>query len=240
MKVLIGILSWVHGCRRGVIKAQRDTFLQDVPKFPGLDYRVFVGDGTPVTEDDSAVLKTFALAPEGTRELNERNQPKLPFDYTPEADEVVLTAPDDLAHLAYKAREMWRWAHDRTYDYVFTCFCDTYIDVQRLMRSGFEQHEFTGMTYDTNRCPQGGAGYWMDSRCLGIMANERVDFWADDGWAGWTLQKQGIWLNNDLRYAQYDNVPKPSNDTISVHISEHVVRPTPVYDVMQGIYQEMK
>ena len=237
MKILIGVLSWVIGCRRGVIKAQRDTFLQDVKKFPDLDYKIFVGDGAPTGADERDVLKSFAAAHPLTQELNARNQPKLPFDYVPEADEVVLHAPDDLAHLAYKAKAAWQWALDTGYDYMFTCFCDTYIDIPRLMRSGFEQHPFTGMTYDANRCPQGGAGYWLDRKCMQILTNEHVFFWADDGWAGWALQKHNIYLNNDLKYAQYPDVPAQQNDTISVHLSEHVV--LSVSDVMQDIYKGM-
>jgi hypothetical protein len=239
MKVLIADISWVIGCRRGLINAQRDSFLKGVPKFPGLDYKVFVGDGTPTGVDETDVLKSFAHAPKGTHELNDRNQPKMPFDYVPEADEVVLRAPDDLAHLAYKAQATWRWAFDRGYDYAFACFCDTYIDIPRLMASGFEKHPFTGMTYDDNRCPQGGCGYWLDRECLEILANERVTFWADDGWAGWTLQKHGIWLNNDTRYNYYPLIPTKQTDAISVHVSEHVLAPVSVYDTMQNIYKGM-
>ena len=230
MKVLICILGWVEGCRKDVHKAQRATFLQDVTKFPGLDYRIFVGDGTPTGEDEYDVNLSFEAAHPLTQGKNSKNKP-LPFDYVPKEDEVVLRVPDGLVHVAYKARAAWRWALEHGYDYVFHCFSDTYVDVEKLMHSRFEEHDFIGMTYDTNRCPQGGAGYWISKRSMEFLATAHVDFWADDGWAGWTLPKAGIHLHNDLRYGQYpDAVPAKDNDIISTHMGQHP------YKRMRDIY----
>ena len=222
MKVLIAIIGWVDGCRKGVHNPQRSTFLKDIEKFPGLDYKIFVGDGTPVGEGhDYDSNKSFEAANDPTRIKNSVNQPK-PFDYVPEPDEVILQIPDDLAHVAFKARAAWHWALDKGYDYVFNCFCDTYIDIEKLRDSGFEEHDFIGMTYDANRCPQGGAGYWLSRRCLEVLVTSHVDYWADDGWAGWTLPKHGIHLHHDPRYGQYpDAVPNPHNDIISTHLGPH-------------------
>ena len=114
------------------------------------------------------------------------------------------------------------WALTHGCDYVFNCFCDTYVDIEKLMHSGFEEHDFIGMTYDTNRCPQGGGGYWLSKKCLEILVSAHVDFWADDGWAGFTLPKHGVLLHNDLRYGQYpDGVPTPQNDIITTHLGQH-------------------
>ena len=221
MKVLIAILSWIGGCRKDVHKSQRATFLRDVVKFPGLDYRIFVGDGTPTGEDEYDINKSFEAAHPLTQKKNENNLPS-PFDYTPLEDEVVLHVPDDLVHVAYKAREAWRWAVSKEYDYVFACFCDTYIDIEKLMNSGFEEHDFVGMTYDENRCPQGGGGYWLSRKSLQILSTAHVDFWADDGWAGWTLPKSGVYLHNDIRYGQYPTaVPTLHNDVITTHLGQH-------------------
>jgi hypothetical protein len=231
MKVLISILSWTEGCRKGVHKAQRATFLQDVPKFPGLDYRIFIGDSTPTGENEYDINKSFEDAHPLTQGKNGQNLAKLPFDYTPQDDEVVLHVPDDLVHLAYKGRAAWLWALNTGYDYVFNCAQDTYIDIERLMHSGFEAHDFIGMTYDSNRCPQGGAGYWLSRRCLEILSTAHVDFWADDGWAGFTLPKHGILLHNDLRYGQYPtDVPTKKNDIITTHMGQHP------YKVMRSIH----
>lgn len=230
MKVLLCIMGWVGGCRKGVHKSQRATFLQDVAKFPGLDYKIFVGDGTGTGEDEYDVNLSFEAAHPLTQGKNAKNKPSS-FDYTPESDEVVLHVPDGLVHIAYKSREAWRWALDSGYDYVFHCFCDTYVDIEKLMHSGFEDHDFIGMTYDTNRCPQGGAGYWLSKRAMQVLATAHVDFWADDGWAGWTLQKASIDLHNDLRYGQYpDAVPTRQNDIITTHMGQHP------YKTMRSIY----
>ena len=218
MKVLICILGWVGGCDKDVHKAQRATFLKDVVKFPGLDYKIFVGDGSSTGEDEWDSNKSFENAHPITRGKNSYYQPK-PFDYVPQSDEVVLHAPDDLAHLAHKAKAAWKWALEQSYDYVFNCAQDTYINIERLMSSGFEEHDFIGMTYDENRCPQGGAGYWLSKRSLQILATAHVDFWADDGWAGWTLKKHGINLHHDPRYGQCpQTVPTLQNDAISTHL----------------------
>jgi hypothetical protein len=229
MRVLICILSWVGGCRQGMHKAQRATFLQDVAKFPGLDYRIFVGDGTPTGEDEYDINKSFEDAHPLTQGKNAKNK-QLPFDYTPEDDEVVLHSPDDLVHLSYKARLAWYWALTHGYDYVFNCAQDTYIDIEKLMRSGFEDHDFIGMTYDENRCPQGGAGYWLSKRCLEVLSQAHVNFWADDGWAGWTLPKSGIKLHHDPRYAQYPEIPTRQNDIITSHMGQHP------YKIMRDIH----
>lgn len=218
MKTLICILSWVEGCRKGVHKAQRATFLQDVAKFPDLDYKIFVGDGTPTGEDEYDINKSFEAAHPLTQGKNAMDSPKSPSDYAPGPDEVVLHVPDDLVHVSYKARAAWQWALDNGYGYVFNCFCDTYIDVEKLMGSGFEAHDFSGMTYDENRCPQGGSGYWLSKKSLQILATAHIDFWADDGWAGWTLPKSGINLHNDHRYGYCPDVPTRQNDIISAHM----------------------
>ena len=224
MKVLLCILSWVEGCREDKHKAQRATFLQDVSKFPGLDYKIFVGNNEPTGEGwDYDSNKSFEAANHLTREHNAIHQPKMPFDYVPREDEVVLRIPDDLAHVAFKARAAWQWALDNGYDYVFNCFCDTYVDIEKLMHSEFEKHDFIGLTYDSNRCPLGGVGYWLSKRCLQILVQSHVDFWADDGWAGWTLQKHDIWLHCDpTRYVQYPElgVPAKHNDVVSVHVGQ--------------------
>ena len=114
---------------------------------------------------------------------------------------------------------------------MFACFCDTYVDIVKLRDSNFQEHDFIGMTYDSNRCPQGGAGYWLSKRALQVLSTAHVDFWADDGWAGWTLPKAGIHLHHDPRYGQYpDAVPTKHNDVISSHLGKHP------YKIMRDIY----
>jgi hypothetical protein len=155
----------------------------------------------------------------------------------PKSDEVVLHVPDDFIHASYKAKEMWTWALDRGYDYVFQCMSDTYIDIDQLMNCGFEEHDFIGRTYDENRSPLGGSGYWLSKKCLQIMTAAHVDFWADDGWAGWTLQKSGIHLHQDLRYNTelpldwfLIGTAYPQSGYISLHMG-------PSYEKMREIYK---
>lgn len=236
MKVLIAVMSWVIACRKGMNQVQRDTFLQEVPKFPNLDYKIFVGDGTPTGEDEYDNNLSVEGAIDYVRMNNARNTP-LPFDYIPKEDEVVLPVPDDFIHASYKAKAMWKWALDNGYDYVFHCMSDTYVDTERLMNCGFEEHDFIGRTYDTNKCPLGGSGYWLSKKCLKIMTESHVDFWADDGWAGWTLQKHGIHLHSDNRYNTdlplYGFLlggPSPQPGYISLHMG-------PSYELMRDVHR---
>ena len=83
MKALLCIVSWVEGCRIDVNQAQRETFLKDVAKFPNLDYRIFIGDGTPTGEDEYDINKSFEATPLAVQESNALNRPKVPFDYVP-------------------------------------------------------------------------------------------------------------------------------------------------------------
>lgn len=235
-RVLIAIMSWVIACRNGVNQVQRDTFLRDVAKYPNLDYKIFLGDGTPTGEDEYDNNKSIEGATDYVRENNALNKP-VPFDYVPKEDEVVLHVPDDFIHASYKAKAMWQWALDRDYDYVFQCMSDTYVDIEQLMNCGFEEHDFIGRTYDTNRCPLGGSGYWLSKKCLQIMTAAHVDFWADDGWAGWTLQKSGIHLHQDLRYNTelpldwfLIGTAYPQSGYISLHMG-------PSYEKMREIYK---
>lgn len=233
MKALIAVMSWIAACRGGVNDSQRGTFLQDVAKFSDLDYKIFLGDGTGTGEDEYDINKSFESADYGAKAKNAPNNLKVPFDYSPKVDELMFQVPDDFLHASYKAKKMWQWALDNGYDYVFQCMSDTYVDVEKLMHSGFEEHDFIGCTYDTNRCPHGGAGYWLNKKCLEIMTKAHVDYWADDGWAGWTLPKHGIKLYPDPRYGNFPyNFPTRQNNIITAHLN------ATVSDMMYSIHQQ--
>ena len=55
MKVLIAITSCVRDAQNGNNQALRDTFLKDVANRPDLEYRFFLGDGTPTGEDETTL-----------------------------------------------------------------------------------------------------------------------------------------------------------------------------------------
>src|SRR3990172_12833817 len=61
-----------------------------------------------------------------------------------EPDEVRLDVPDDYNGLVLKSQAIRRWALDQGYDFVFKADRDTYIAPVRLLKSGFEKHDYVG------------------------------------------------------------------------------------------------
>jgi len=59
MKALIAITSWVTGAINGENQAMRDTFLKDVPRYPGLDYKFFIGNGQSTGEDETLLTQSY-------------------------------------------------------------------------------------------------------------------------------------------------------------------------------------
>ena len=51
-KILIALTSCVRDAQNGTAQAQRDTWLQDVAKYPDVTYKFFLGDGTPTGENE--------------------------------------------------------------------------------------------------------------------------------------------------------------------------------------------
>ena len=57
MKILLSINSCVKFARNGSNQALRDTWLQSMAKYYGVDYKFFIGDGTPTYDDDIMLSK---------------------------------------------------------------------------------------------------------------------------------------------------------------------------------------
>jgi hypothetical protein len=227
MRALITISSWVGAATNGENQAMRDTFLESVSEFPGLDYRFFIGDGFSTGEDESALWDSFVHSAAGYGNKAREGVQNKPITYTPSDDEVILSnVPDDYAHLAYKVRGQCRWALEQGYDYMLQVGSDIYIVLDRLMNSGFEQHDYTGKTCGNHPLVgghyAGGGGYWLSKRALQLVVDSPVTFWAEDLWVGSIMCKNHIGLNIDQRYAvDYPEVPRADNDIITTHLGAH-------------------
>lgn len=134
----------------GRIAAQRETWLKDVKSFPNVDARYFYGN------------PNFGKFADG--------------GLVPGSDEVFLNVPDDYEHLPEKMKEIYRWALDHGYDYVYKCDDDTFVYVDRLMRSGFDEVDqmgFSNCTHGLNSCPYcyitGGAGYTLSRKAMELI-----------------------------------------------------------------------
>lgn len=229
MRVLIAITSCVKFALNGSNQASRDTWMKALPHFPSVSCRFFIGDGTPNPEDETFFQKSLADCPHVKLD-NPRVSLDDPNPYAPKEDEVVVHSPDDYIYHTSKTREMLRWALKQGFDFIFMAAGDTYIDLQRLLSSGFENHDYTGRQY--GHFAVGGSGYWLSRRAAQHLVDEFTTDWATDRWIGSILlEKHGIEIHGDQRYGaspeQNPGLANPSplfplqdNDQITAHLAE--------------------
>jgi hypothetical protein len=224
-KALIAINGWVKGATNGDHQAVRDTYAKEIAKWSEkLDLRFFIGDGTPVDESTGVLLNTLhgKWASPGHKEKALSTRISGTFTYTPKEDEVILHVPDGYMYVSYKTKENHRWSVEHGYDSVFQACTDTFINVQRLMESGFEKWEYTGNAIGGPVEPygSGGCGYWTSGRATQIIIDDPVTDWAEDRWVGETLRKHGITVHHDPRYVGQGRNPNLSNDFITSHLCD--------------------
>jgi hypothetical protein len=135
----------------------------------------------------------------------------------PLTDEVFFDCRDDYDGIPEKAKKIYQYAVEHEYDWVFKVDDDSYVFVDRLLRSGFQNHDFSGRkNYCWGGYASGGPGFWLSSKAFSIIANEPIsDDTADDRWIGQVLAKQGIECFDDTRYIL--SYPNPKlQDIISI------------------------
>ncbi len=176
MKFLVAISSCYDFEKNGNNDALRETWLPDLAKFD-VDYKFFFGVGQGA---ESVRLKDDCIC--------------------------LPSVEDDYGHLTYKTRASLGWAHLRDYDFVFRCFPDTYVRVNRLMKCGFEQHDYHGdFRGDANynmlengraqNYASGGPGYWLSKRAYTLLVNFPVlGVWKDN----LTPYVEDLWVGNGL------------------------------------------
>jgi hypothetical protein len=129
--------------------------------------------------------------------------------YTSQADELVVSAPDDFQHLCFKTKLAYEWAIRQGFDFIFHCYGDVYVDVPRLMSCGFEKYEFLGN--------ENGGGFWVCRKLAQLIPTAEIVSWNDDGWVRDVLGEHGIPLIIDPRYGVYPDQPLSTNDLITSH-----------------------
>ena len=126
--------------------------------------------------------------------------------------------PDDYAGVVYKFNSARKYALDNGYTHLFHACIDTWINVPRLLASGFEQHDYTGYRCDEGH-GSGGMGYWCSQKAIKVILNEPVVPGAyEDLWVGHTLARNDIPLYEDRRYSSPANPNRP-DDEITLHLS---------------------
>jgi len=118
----------------------------------------------------------------------------------------VLGVGDTYEDLPAKTQAACRWALDHGYDWMFKADDDTYIWVERLLSSGFEEHHYSGFGGGKVPPPEeyasGGAGYWLDRSALEVVANALLtNDTCEDRWVGRVLYDAGMSLFINRRYA---------------------------------------
>jgi len=218
MRALLAISSWPESATNGDHDATRATWLrQDL----GIDCRFFLGDGTPAPANEALDSAWSQRLPHYHSKLGESHR----IIYTPQADEVLLPVPWDFKHLALKVREIMRWAHAQGYDHVFKVDTDTYVDIPRLLASGYAAHDYVGFPFARDGWAQasGGAGYWLSRHAMEAVKDAPVELAYEDTWVGQTLRHAGILLRHDSRYRvcyphDASEGPRPDNDAITAHL----------------------
>jgi len=229
MRALISIGSWIEAAYKGYPQAQRDTWLKGISNFKSLDYRFFYGDNKPTGEDESVLNWSYEYLciPFHGNKYAYNFSDKI---FIPAQDEVVLeNLPDDHRHNSFKTKRALQWSLDHGYDYTFICGVDTYVCLDRLINSGFENWDYTGTDQWNPRFAGGGPGYWLSARSAQHVVNSPVVLptnrfggceyvWAEDTWVGGVMGDAAVELHPDRRYKEWPFSPFSNNDCISSHL----------------------
>ena len=213
MTCLIAISSCWNYELSGANSAQRETWLPDVAQFPGLDYKFFVGVGQGAEQ----------------QEVTGDHQPFGGMIVNQYADTILLpNVADDQNHLTFKTKASLLWAYAHAYNFVFRCFPDTTVRVDRLMACGFDQNAYHGDfrgTLDWPGYASGGAGYWLSSKAMLQLLSAPItgmgpDYLTrvEDMWVGLSLKD--VKRFDDQRFKNTrDDCPSKQNDFITAHLS---------------------
>lgn len=129
--------------------------------------------------------------------------------------EMLSDAPDDYTSVPLKMQSARGWALEHQYDYVFQACVDTWINIPRLLKSGFEAYDYVGYRCDEGHA-SGGAGFWLSAKALAVLANSNIHAGWDDLIVGQALAYNNILLHVDARYSPSE--PRP-DDYITAHLS---------------------
>src|SRR6185295_15120938 len=229
MRALIAIGSWENAAYLGYNQSQRDTFLKELTKFPGIEHKFFFGDHNPTGEDESqlnALYDDVCVRYHGSR----YDYIKPPVKFQPQEHEIVLNnLPDDHRHNSFKTKKALEWGLAQQYEHIFVCGVDTLIDIERLVNSGFEKHHYTGTDQWNPNFAGGGPGYWLSAEAAMHVVSSPVMIprrtfengdliWAEGTWVGGVMGDAGIKLHPDRRYTEWPQQPLSTNDFITSHL----------------------
>jgi hypothetical protein len=138
---------------------------------------------------------------------------------SPKEGVVVLDVVDELYGLTEKLKAKICWAVAKGYDYVFSCFPDTYVCPERLLGIA---GEYIGNAFQHpggTPFAQGGPGYLISRRACEVVAAEHSSYLNDDCWLADTLVKAGITPLHNPGFTAFGPGPLRSNGSITNHLS---------------------
>lgn len=146
----------------------------------------------------------------------------------PCSDEIMLPVSDGQHKLFHKFSLEVNWVLEHGYDFFFRCHVDTYVDVPRLLASGFEAHDYAGYPQDgwPDCAPlcYGGSGFWLSRKAMLFFQQEvKQREWQlkfneiEDYHIGAVLERGGFERFGDYRYKDRRPGPRPDNDCITLH-----------------------
>jgi hypothetical protein len=160
----------------------------------------------------------FGKEPEGTAEA-------LP-------NETELDVDDGYFLLVHKMIAIFKWALAHDYDFIFKVDADTFLDVEKLLKSGFDAHNWVGLMGDkgasggVGHCTSGGVGIWLSRHAVRVFLDHYPKMpggkmHSFDDWAlSLTLADAGLKpVNSDLLW-NFDlgpRTPEEKNNLISWH-----------------------
>jgi hypothetical protein len=122
------------------------------------------------------------------------------------SDEIKIDIRDDYSSLPLKIQAACKYALENDYTHMFRTDNDSYVYVNRLLASGFEDHDYTGYCLDYPfhldrfRYATGGAGFILSRKAMEIVAKNSPFHPAEDLWIGALLHQHGIRCHRDTRY----------------------------------------
>jgi hypothetical protein len=155
----------------------------------------------------------------------------------PVADDVVsLDCLDTYEGLIEKTRAIVKYALDNDYEYAFLTDTDTFVCVDKLLASGFEQHDYIGWCRGRTYA-QGGSGYWLSRKAMEVLTADTTPtpetIW-EDLHVGTVLERHGILPHHDARYLVgpanvHEDWPTKGNAIITLHKL--------TFETMERVYQ---
>lgn len=178
LKVLIACSTCWRDVKNGSDAAIRETWGRKLP--PNWDLYFFVGGIPP---DERFDVPMDSPGPGSIGPMAPANA-VMPFSVPLQNDEIVLDCPDGYFYLPWKTTESLKWALERDYDWIFRIFADTYVFPDRLYKSQFWKHDFSGRSFTCPPCkvhpdeghsaPHGGCGYFTSAKAARAVLGKEV------------------------------------------------------------------